>query len=237
MCKLAFFTYFLEKPTYIITKQIIIENNKIIYNQYGERALDFHHNRRTYLIYTIVIAVVLFVIYTIYQNPESPIKLIYRTTGIFGYLLVFSAIVSSEYMYQIKRLFGQTFLKFHHNLIKLASILIVLHPVSFALDVQSFKVFLPVFYPPVTFLELAGRPALYLFIIAIITAIYRKKIPKNWKKIHLLNYLAFFLVSIHALLIGTDFSSTGMKILSFIMMAIVVGIFVHKRLKKSRMRR
>lgn len=176
-------------------------------------------------------------IYTIYQNPESPIKLIYRTSGIFSYLLVFSAIVSSEYISQIKRLFGQTFLKFHHNLIKLALILMVLHPVSFALDIQSLQIFLPVFYPPLTFLELAGRPALYLFIIAIITAVYRKKVPKNWKKIHLFNYLAFFMVSIHALLIGTDFSSTGMKILSFVMMLIVTGIFVHKRLKTGKLRR
>ncbi|WP_410807810.1 ferric reductase [Methanohalobium sp.] len=176
-------------------------------------------------------------IYTIYQNPESPIKLIYRASGIFGYLLVFSAIVSSEYMTQIKKLFGQTFLKFHHNIIKLAFILMVLHPVSFALDIQNLQVFLPVFYPPVTFLELAGRPALYIFVIVIITAVYRKKIIKNWKKIHLFNYLAFFMVSIHALLIGTDFSSTGMKILSFSMMATVTGIFVHKRLKKSKLRR
>jgi DMSO/TMAO reductase YedYZ heme-binding membrane subunit len=113
----------------------------------------------------------------------------------------------------------------------------VLRPLSFAIDVQSFQVFLPVLYPSLTFLELAGRPAFYLFIIAIITAVYRKKIPKSWKNIHLFNYMAFFMVSIHALLIGTDFSSTGMKILSFVMMAIVAGIFIHKRLKKSRLRK
>ena len=199
--------------------------------------MDSHHKRRIYIIYTIVICVVSFVIYTIYQYPETPLKLIYRTSGIFGHLLVFSAIVSSEYMTQIKKLFGQTFLKFHHNLIKLALILMVLHPWSFALDVRSLQVYLPVFYPPITFLELAGRPALYIFVIVMITAVYRKKIPKNWKNIHLFNYLAFFMVSIHALLIGTDFSSTGMKILSFVMMAIVAGIFVHKRLKKIKLRR
>ncbi|WP_232216835.1 ferric reductase [Methanohalobium evestigatum] len=135
-------------------------------------------------------------------------------------------------MSKIKKLFGLPFLKFHHNLIKLALILMVLHPLSFALDIQSLQVFLPVFYPPVTFLELAGRPAFYLFIIAIITAVYRKKIPKDWKKIHLFNYLAFFLVSIHALLIGTDFSSTGMQILSVAMMIIVAGVFIDKHLKK-----
>ncbi len=41
------------------------------------------------------------------------------------------------------------------------------------------------------------------------------------------------MVSIHALLIGTDFSSTGIKLLSIVMMIIVAGVFIDKHLKKS----
>ncbi|WP_292487079.1 hypothetical protein [Methanohalobium sp.] len=66
-----------------------------------------------------------------------------------------------------------------------------------------------------------------------VSAVYRKKISKTWKTVHLFNYLAFYMVSIHALLIGTDFSSTGIKLLSIVMMIIVAGVFIDKHLKKS----
>lgn len=74
-----------------------------------------------------------------------------------------------------------------------------------------------------------GKTAIYLFLLAAGIALYRKKY-RNWKKVHYLSYLAFLLVSIHALLIGGDFKLDIMRMLAVVMTAIVTGIFIHKRL-------
>ena len=62
---------------------------------------------------------------------------------------------------------------------------------------MNIAVFVPVFYPFYDFWLLAGRPALILIYIAVAAGILRKKIPKYWKQIHFLNYVALFFGLIH----------------------------------------
>lgn len=147
-----------------------------------------------------------------------------------GYLFIFLASLSSEYIVRANKLLGAGFIKAHHSLARLGVLLIIIHPLAFAVEEQSILVFLPVFYPLSDFLELAGRPAFYLFLLAAGVAVYRKKY-RNWRKVHYLNYLAFLLVSVHAVMIGTDFESNLSRILALTMTVIVMGIFVHKRFR------
>lgn len=168
--------------------------------------------------------------YIILQTIDTPLKMIDRATGLFAYYFIFLAILSSEYMKEMKKVFGQGFIRVHHHLARLGISLMLLHPIAFAFEKQSIQVFIPVFYPLMDFLGLAGRPAFYLIIIAVAAGIYRKRFIRKWKRIHYLSYPAFLLVFIHSWLIGTDLNSGIMQLLWVCMALVIAAIFVHKRI-------
>jgi DMSO/TMAO reductase YedYZ heme-binding membrane subunit len=185
-----------------------------------------------YLIYGIILIFVACITYIILQTPEEPIKMMRRFAGTFGFLTIFLAIISSEYMAKMKSILGLPFLKTHHNLARIGILLILIHPLTFALQGRGFNILLPTFNLSNIFISLAGRPALYLFILAAGIALYRAKF-KNWRKVHYLNYLAFLLVTTHALAIGADFKLNIMRVFALAMAITVTGIFLHKRLARK----
>jgi DMSO/TMAO reductase YedYZ heme-binding membrane subunit len=69
-----------------------------------------------------------------------------------------------------------------------------------------------------------------LIVVASLAAVLRRTIGRNWRVVHYLNYAAFWLATIHALMIGTDFRYLGVRILSIAMTLTVIAIFVQKRL-------
>ncbi|HET8687997.1 MAG TPA: ferric reductase-like transmembrane domain-containing protein, partial [Methanosarcina sp.] len=145
----------------------------------------------------------------------------------FGYLTLFLAIITSEYMAKIKKISGLSFMKAHHNLARIGILLILIHPFTFVLQGKGIQIFSPI-SPTNIFIALGGRPALYLFLLAAGVAIYRKKY-RNWRKVHYLSYLAFLLVSIHAPMIGTDFRFSIMRILVLAIAVTVIAVFIDKR--------
>jgi hypothetical protein len=122
--------------------------------------------RRWQLIF-LVTFIAAIIAYILLQTIDTPFKMIDRATGLFAYYFIFLAILSSEYMKQMKKVFGQGFIRVHHHLARIGILLMLLHPIAFAFEKQSISVFIPVFYPFMEFLGLAGRPAYYIFIIAI----------------------------------------------------------------------
>ncbi|MGB9939611.1 ferric reductase-like transmembrane domain-containing protein [Methanosarcina sp.] len=184
-------------------------------------------NKRFYPIYGIILLIIAFITYIILQDPEEPVGMIRRFAGTFGYLTIFLAIVTSEYMAKMKKISGLPFMKAHHNLARIAILLILIHPLTFVLQGRGVQIFSPI-SPTNVFIGLAGRPALYLFLLAAGVALYRKKY-KNWREVHYLNYLAFLLVSIHALMLGDDFRLSIMRIFALAMAVTVIAIFIHKR--------
>ncbi len=190
--------------------------------------------KKNYPVFLSLIIISAIIVFTLMQKSDMPMRMIDRATGLFGYLFLFLAILSSEYMKEMKQLFGKSFIKIHHFLARIAVLLMLVHPVAFALEERSASVFIPVLYPLNRFLELAGRPALYLMLIAVIIAIYRKRFIRQWKKVHYLNYPAFLMIFIHAWLIGTDLNSLIMQVLWLSMAFIVIAVFVHKHLIPER---
>lgn len=186
-------------------------------------------NKRFYPIYGVILLITAFIVYIVLQIPEEPIVMLRRFAGVFAYLTMFLTIISSEYMVKMRKISGMPFIKTHHNLARIGILLILIHPLTFVLEGRGIQIFSPI-SPTNIFIALAGRPAFYLFILAAGIAIYRKKY-KNWRKVHYLSYLAFLLVSIHALMIGVDFTQDVMKILTLAMTAIVIAIFIDKRLR------
>ncbi len=184
-------------------------------------------NKPFYSIYGIILLIIVFIIYIILQTPEEPIVMLRRFAGMFGYLTMFLAIASSEYMAKIKKISGMPFMKAHHNLARIGILLILIHPLTFALEGRGIQILSPI-SPANIFIALGGRPAFYLFLLAAGIAIYRKKYG-NWRKVHYLSYLAFLLVSIHAPMIGADFRFNMMKVLALAMAVTVIAIFIDKR--------
>lgn len=192
-------------------------------------------NKHFYWIYSIIIILIFAITYVILQNPEEPIEMLRRFSGAFGFLTIFLAIISSEYIARMKKITGMPFLKTHHNLARIGIALIILHPLTFVLEGRGFGVFSP-FSQSNVFISFAGRPALYLFLLAAGIALYRKKY-RNWIKVHYLNYLAFLLVTVHAIAIGADFRLTIMRTLAVAMAIIVLSIFIQKRSTKKTKRK
>ena len=132
-------------------------------------------------------------------------------------------------MRQVYRVFGRPFIKVHHILSVTGLVLVTLHLFGVAVDAVSPSVFLPRFDSWVAFLELGGCPAWYLIAVASLVAVLRKTIGRNWRAIHFLNYVAFLLATVHAIMIGTDFQHTIVKAVPVALALVLVAIFIHKR--------
>jgi len=168
------------------------------------------------------------------QPYGSPLNWITRGAALLGYLAIFLAIVSSAYMRQLVRFFGRPFVQVHHMLSVTGLILITLHPLSAAWSSTSLRVLLPRFDSWRVFLQLGGRPAWYLIAAAALTAALRSVIGRRWRAIHLLNYVAFLLGTVHAILIGTDFQQPVIKAVAITMAIVVIATLIQKRFQRGR---
>jgi len=163
------------------------------------------------------------------QPFVTPVFWAIRTCALLGYLFIFGAIVISAYMGQMVRTFGRPFVQVHHMLSVTGLVLVTLHPLAVAMSFGGLKVFIPVFGSWAEFLRWGGPPAWYLIGAAALAALLRNSLRQQWRTIHLLNYLAFLLASIHAILLGSDFQPTGMKAIPVVLALVVVGVLVQKR--------
>jgi len=181
----------------------------------------------------IVLAIALLaclILYALFRTPAPWARRLVRAAALFGYSSIFLTILSHEYMRDMKRLFGQTFLKVHHVLAVVGLVLIVLHPLTLALLTQNPSVFVPRFDSLDLFLTLGGRPALYLFLIAVLAALLRRRIRNVWRFVHWLNYVAFGLAFVHGLRMGPDASQGLLALVWVAMFAVVLLVFLRKRL-------
>jgi len=80
-----------------------------------------------------------------------------------------------------------------------------------------------------------GRIAFYLVTIAVIAVKFREFnswLKVNWRKLHVLNYLAFYFVSFHSIKIGTD-STSSLFLIYFLACQIVVLYSIINRLRRE----
>ncbi len=182
------------------------------------------------LIPTAMVALGLIIVYTLYRTPGPLGWTLARAAALFGYGTIFWTILSSEYIAQMRKLFGRPYLRVHHLLARIGLVLIVIHPVTVAVLSRDPTAFVPQFSSLRTFLTLGGRPALYIFFGAALAAVAHKRIKHSWKVIHWLNYLAFTLAFIHSWLLGTNVATGLLKFIWPAMAAIVLLVLLHKRL-------
>ena len=191
----------------------------------SKRAKNTH-----YLVLGGLALVALVVLIVALQPRPAPIYWLIRGAALFGYLNMFLAILSSVYLVPLVRFFGRPFVKVHHVSSITGLVAMLVHPLAIALSGGSFSVFVPNFSSLRLFLTLAGRVVWPLVAIAALAAWLRKPLGKNWRLIHYLNYFAFWLVTAHAILIGTNFQSWVMRGLAIVLALITVAVLVKKRL-------
>lgn len=176
----------------------------------------------------LILFIVIFILFLL--TPVSDAFYIFiRLGALFGFTSIFLATTMSPFMVQLYKIFGKPFIKLHHTYSILGLIMITIHPVTYAISVMNIAVFVPVFFPWIEFWNLAGRPALILIYIAVLSALLRKKVTKYWRYFHMLNYIALLLAYVHGVLIGTDFKNLGILIIFTIMLIISFGSFGLKR--------
>jgi sulfoxide reductase heme-binding subunit YedZ len=200
----------------------------------GLDTMDERLARRTRLI--VYVTVALYAILVVYVLSRSAAPLVYnlaRAAALFGFGTLFLAILSHEYLREMRKLFGQPFMTVHHILAVTGLVLVILHPVLIATLLRDPTQFVPRFDSLRTFLLLGGRPALYLILIAVLAAVVRRRLKDTWKVIHWLNYVAFVLVFAHSWMLGGNVSSSVLRFIWPLMLGVVVGVFLRKRLART----
>lgn len=159
-----------------------------------------------------------------------------RIFALFGLLTLSISSIMAAFTREIYQIFGKPFKKIHHIFAYTGLVLIILHPVLLSISSKSANVFIPKFNNWITFWSLAGRPALYLILLAFLAGILQKRIRKWWRYIHGLSYIAVLFGVIHGMLIGKNLSpnlpaSIFLKVLYVTLLALTATTFIVKRYK------
>lgn len=183
-----------------------------------------------YLLLVGVVALSLVIIVEVLEPSGTPLNWAIRGAAMLGYLSVFLASLSSIYVRELVKFFGRPFIKVHHIVSVAGLILLTLHPLGFAWDSKSMAVFIPATDSWLSFFQWGGRPAWYLLGIAALAAVLRKGLVRSWRVIHYLNYLAFALGTVHAILLGTNFQNLVARVVLILMVLVIAAVFVRRRM-------
>ena len=187
-----------------------------------------------YLISIIIAAAAVALFLQLLQPSAAPINWVIRIAALTGYFCIFGAIVTSAYLRQMARWFGRPFIKIHHILSIVGLSMVTIHPLTVAWRALDLRVFIPAVNSWYAFFSLGGRAAWYLLGIGALAAVLRRTIGKRWKLLHILNYLAFCLATVHGILIGPNVQNWAMRVVFGAMALIVLGVFVQKRARARR---
>ena len=150
-----------------------------------------------------------------------------RIGGLLTYLATFSTILSSAYVRPLAKRFRRPFIAMHHTLAYTALAMATLHPLGAAISGGNWGLLLPQFGGWLVFFTFAGAPAAYCFYLGAIAARLRAQFV-GWRIVHALNFVAFWLATAHALLLGSDTQGWIQRIVA-IAMALTVLFVLYKR--------
>ena len=200
----------------------------------GEFSVAKKRKRNTWYFSLWALVCVVIVALLFIAEPPSVGNGIVRAAAVSGYLSVFLATVSSAYLRELVTFFGRPFIKIHHVVSIAALVLITIHPLAVVWTRSSIDVLLPQFDSLRAFLTWGGPPALYLMVVGTIGVALRKRLNRSWRSIHRLNYVAFLLATVHALLLGTDGQSTVVRSVAIAMALMVIYVYAKKRGARGR---
>jgi predicted ferric reductase len=173
------------------------------------------------------------------------LNLLERVSGVFIYTLLFVQIISGAYMDKLTNKLGGWIFKVHTIQGPFIYLFALIHPLL--LLVFNYKIFHTLdpfyIYTQVCFLcktnrELFytfGRLGLWFLSIGVFVALFRNSddwLKMNWRKLHALNYIAFFFVALHGYFIGGDFRIIPLNYLFYASLILVVSTIILKIVRK-----
>ena len=173
-------------------------------------------------------------------NRSAMMNLVQRIFALTAFVLLFWQIMLGAYMQKWTEKLGGWVFRFHVTSGVFIYLLVVLHPVFFMLSnyfygrgLDPFCVFTQVCVlckPPELYYSL-GRVSFWLINIAFFAGLFRTATPymrANWRKFHVLNYVAFLLIGIHGFFSGTDFRIKPFFTFAIIAYLIVIYTIIRK---------
>lgn len=179
--------------------------------------------------------------YTVWQNSgfearadtTAPTYLFLRLTGLYAFILIFIQIMLGAFINYWRMVFGPKILNFHMTEGLIAYGLVLAHPAFFLLNAIPANVpnplglLLPRFSSAYETYLSFGKIGFVLLTIAFFAAKFRSAgfLKKHWRKFHILNYIAFWLIFVHSFNLGQD-TKTGPFMWLYPLMAILVVISI-----------
>lgn len=194
-------------------------------------------DRTWYLLVGFALAVIAAALLVSRQPFATPLVWVTRVAALVGYLGVFAASLASAYLRDMLRIFGRPFLTVHHYLAAGSLILLTVHPISVAVRMSSLGVFVPVLSPPLELLRWGGRLAWYLLLIASAASLWRRSVGDVWRPLHMLTYLAFWLATAHAMLLGPNVQDMVTRGLAVVLAVVMLGVLVRRRVQAAARKR
>lgn len=173
------------------------------------------------------------VIVLVTGQPGEPLALM-RILAFMAYLLAYVSILGVLFNQELIRLFGRMFIKVHHVMTVAALSFMILHPLFVLLGGYPLYYLLPDFTSLFNAFARNGPTALVLFAIASAAAVIRATIKHSWRQVHWLVYLAFVVVSVHAVLLGANLQTLIPRVIIGLMVISIIVVYVIKRLPKKK---
>lgn len=195
-------------------------------------------NKQGYAIDLAIAALILIVgVLTVIGAWDNPISFPVRLFGLSGYLMLTIAAVMTSFLREISQAFGRPFTRIHHFFAAAGTVLITLHPISYAIQTLDITVFAPSFASWYDFWRLAGRPALFLLYFAAVFALVRRRTMRFWRPFHALTYVVLLFGIVHANLSGSDFQNQAITVLFDGLFVAATLAFALKRYRNYQIRK
>lgn len=171
-------------------------------------------------------------------NNIITINLIQRISGLILYIVLAFQIVLGAHMNIWIQVLGSKAYRYHIMFGLSALVFIIIHPLmQLSIDflvLGPSSIFLSLLPGRNIFLNL-GKLALFILLFSITAAYFRTSrfFRKIWLKVHILNYVAFILVALHAWRLGADVIRPPFVYLYFLFLTSVLSTILYKVFKWS----
>lgn len=159
-----------------------------------------------------------------------------------AFSLIFSQVILGTFMGRLAQKLGGWIYKFHIAEGIFTYLFILGHPLLFVLLNYKLKGAVDPFYvytdiclickPLIEYYYTFGRVAFWFLTIGVAAGYFRTHpwLRVHWLKFHILNYLAFYLIALHAYFAGSDVQTTPFVWFYWLAVGVVSGSIVYKTL-------
>ncbi len=164
-----------------------------------------------------------------------------RILGLLAFNYLFILVILGSNMELSVKLIGAKAYRIHTLLGLAAYTLIFFHPLFYAasfIPFRGFAGFISALLPPIVEESfdlglMLGRLSFVFITLGVIVGYFRARITflrKHWRKLHIINYLTFFMIALHALNVGSDLQRLNFqRVLLYIQIFIVI-LFIIRRI-------